>query len=532
LNLLRYFILSVIVTVSVCGCANRVTPEGGDKDVKAPEIVKVQPPSGSVGLSKGEISITFNEYVQLKESSGRVIVSPVISPAPTFAIRKKSIIISLPDSLRPNTTYTINFGNTIADVNEGNSLPSYQYVFSTGTYLDSLMVKGRIVNAQTGKPEKDAVALLYQENTPDSMLLKKIPDYFALSGQDGNFTIYNIAPGKYHVLALSDKNKNYILDQADETAGFISEPLELKDSAKMTIRVSPQYPQKQSIKSAQITGPGKLVTVFARPVGEASTNFLLPKADNIITEYSVNRDTVTLYFKGARADSAIVVWNYNSLTDTIKYKRTREFLLQKNKELKLSYFIAPHSGENLTPETVPSIKWSEPISEFDSSKISILKDSVAYFYTVSFTDSIRTKMQFNADWAEGSYRINILPGAVKGWTGVINDTVRVAFIVSPSREKGSITFHFSTPKTEKLLLQLVNEKDELIRQRKVSGNINDIFERIDPGTYRLRYVEDINSNGKWDAGDYRLGIQPENIFYNAEPVIVRANWDVEINWNE
>jgi hypothetical protein len=216
--LLGFFIVALCIS-----CANKVAPQGGDRDVKPPVLLSAVPAENSVNFNASEVVLTFDEYVQLKEVTKQIIISPLLNPAPEFLVRKKSVIIKFNSPLLPATTYTISFGNAITDNNEGNTLTAYRYVFSTGDYLDSLLISGAIADASTGKFTEGVLALLYRSPVADSVPLKKTPDYFAKSDATGKFTITNVAAGTYALYALEDKNGNFILDAADERAGFYSE---------------------------------------------------------------------------------------------------------------------------------------------------------------------------------------------------------------------------------------------------------------------------------------------------------------------
>ena len=524
---------SLIVTLLLSGCANKVMPTGGVKDILPPEILSVTPPRESINFSEKVIVITFNEYVQLKELTKQLVISPLMVPAPQILIRKKSIVIELPDSLAPNTTYSINFGNAVADNNEGNVLPGFRYVFSTGPSLDSMKVSGSIVNAETKKPEKDAIAMLYAAGVADSMFMKVVPNYFARASEDGNFTINNIRPGKYKLFALIDKNLNFIYDLKEETVGFITEPIDVKDSLKYTILVTKQPLKKQSIKSFSIEDPAKLVTVFARPLQNPSFKFLSTSPKKIIEEYSDLKDSVTLYCQPPETDSVKLVWYENEIAiDTVLYKKAIGMPMSfKAHKKTASWSSYPLNSAALKSETNPFIKWADPIVAFDTTLVSVDKDSIPYPVKIYFADTIKTKLILEGSRKEGVYRIIILPQSVTDLYGRTNDSVLVSFTVPGERTIGSIAFKLNSAGPGHYILQLVNDKDEVYRQRLTDGKLNGLFEQVDPGKYRLRIIHDDNSNGRWDGGDFQKGVQPELIEYNNEIITVRANWEVEIDWN-
>jgi len=509
-------------------------PTGGQKDILPPEILNVVPQEATVNFSATKIVITFNEYIQLKDIAKQLVISPLIFPSPTISVINKKIIIELPDSLRPITTYTINFGNAIVDNNEGNLLPGYSYVFSTGPELDSLKLGGVILNAETGQPEKGALAILYAASMADTSWLKSPPDYFTRAADDGSFVIRNIRAGSYRLFALNDKNNNYILDLKDETAGFELLPFELKDSLYFKVFIAPQAVTKQVVKASIIEDPGKIVTTFSKAVINPVWKFLGSVPDKILSEISLKSDTVTLYVLPTSLDSMKIEWSDGeNILDTVMYMKSRSALKPVPAKAKIftKWTSYPASGSVLKGESHPYIKWAMPITKIDESKILITKDSVAHPVKILFTDSLQTTLQFESKWIEGSYKVAVLPEAITDFTSNSNDTVNFSFIVPSERSVGSVSYKVNSPVQSAFILQLVTDKDEVVRQRFFNGSSNGIFEMVDPGLYRLRLIVDNNNNRFWDAGDFRKSIQPEKVEYHPDQITVRSNWEVEVSWD-
>ncbi len=527
-NLIFIFFASLLIS----GCANKVIPLGGPKDILPPVVLSVEPPQETTNITSGNIVITFDEYVQFKEIAKQLIISPVISPAPQINIRKKSIVIELPDSLAPNTTYTISFGNAIVDNNEGNILPGFRYVFSTGPLIDSLTVSGIIVNAETRKPEKDAIAMLYYSSVPDSVLMKVVPDYFARSTDDGSFVIRNVRAGNYRVFALTDKNLNFIFDLKDESVGFVQDPVDLKDSLNFQIAVSKQPLVKQAVKSNMAEEPAKFITVFARPLQNPDYRFLTNVPASVKTEYAAEKDTITFYCLPPNVDSLKIVWYENKVPfDTIFYKKSHSIIIKANEKIRpISYIAYPTAGSTLKAETNPVLKWSAPIVSYDTSLFMVTRDSLFFPVKVYFTDSLQTNQVAEGNYSTGKYLLTVLPNAITDMYGRVNDTIRIPFSVPDERTVGSISYKLNTYEKGNFILQLVNDKDEVLRQRLNDGKSNGVFEQVDPGVYKLRIIDDVNNNGKWDMGDFRNKLQPEPVQYNKETITVRANWEVEIEW--
>ena len=188
-----------LLLVFLSSCAVQVAPTGGDKDTKPPEMTGSEPKMFQTNFSGHEVVLDFNEYVQVKDASNSLIVSPLLKQQPIVKIRSKSVIVSFEgDTLLPNTTYTMNFGSALVDVNEGNAKEDFQFVFSTGDHIDSLQITGKVINAKDLKADGGFIVMLYHENT-DSLPFLSRPDYFCKTAKDGSFRVRNISPGRYKI---------------------------------------------------------------------------------------------------------------------------------------------------------------------------------------------------------------------------------------------------------------------------------------------------------------------------------------------
>jgi len=199
------------ITTLDTGCANIVPPLGGPKDTLPPVLVNVTPADSTTGFTGKKILINFNEYIELDDIQKNVIVSPTPKINPTIERKLKTITVTLRDTLEENTTYSIDFGKAIKDLNEGNPYIDYRYVFSTGKYLDSLSISGRVLVAQTGKTDSTLIVLLYN-NLDDSAVIKERSRYVARLDSSGNFRFRNLAPGKFALYAFKDESggKRYL----------------------------------------------------------------------------------------------------------------------------------------------------------------------------------------------------------------------------------------------------------------------------------------------------------------------------------
>ncbi len=214
----KYAIPGLII-LFIAACAQQGSLTGGAKDEKPPEIVVSVPPNFTTHFKSDRVEITFNEYIALKEITKQLVVSPPMTKKPEIKAKGKSLEIIFKDSLQPDRTYAINFGDAIVDLNESNPLKNFQFVFSTGSTIDSLQASGRVVMALDGKPAEDIQVMLYS-GSADSLPLKTIPLYISRTDKEGRFTLRNLAEGSYKIFALKDGNSNFMFDLVTESVGF------------------------------------------------------------------------------------------------------------------------------------------------------------------------------------------------------------------------------------------------------------------------------------------------------------------------
>lgn len=210
----------VLLALIVYACANRGYPEGGPKDTTPPVVVAEVPVSYTKNFNKKRVEIYFNEFVQLKEINEKFIFSPPLKKNPKVSLKGKYVQISISDTLKPNTTYSMDFADAIVDNNEGNPLGFYRYVFSTGEVIDSLELSGTVVNAESYEPMMNVLIGLY-ENHADSVPLLELPDYIARTDSSGNFRVTNLRDAVYKVVAIEDANKDKKYTPESEMFAFL-----------------------------------------------------------------------------------------------------------------------------------------------------------------------------------------------------------------------------------------------------------------------------------------------------------------------
>lgn len=505
-----------------------MAPTGGLKDTTPPEVLIISPENLSKNFTSATIEIEFDEFVSLNQLNDELIVSPPLENKISTKLKGKKLIIELNDTLKENTTYVLNFGNAIVDLNESNQLEDFQYVFSTGPSIDSLSLAGTIFNAFSLAPEKEVLVMLYDDLTNDSIPYLKLPKYISRTDDQGKFEITNIAEGNYKLFALQDGNKNYLYDQPVEKIGFFSEPLSITkpiDSIKVHIfeeERSKQFIAKQSIKN------NNLILSF----NEQLDSFNFTGIDTSL------RPLLLAYQLSAAKDSALFWWKEvdelkvkMKLSDGVNFTDTINFdidSLPKKSRLTLESNLAKkHPYYKAIP-----LKFNRPIKKIDTNYIQLLdSDSTAVEYVLKKDSSNQLLFSFSFKAEEdSSYVIIILPNA---FTDIYEQTtdsiIKVIKFDNPS-EYGNLTIKVNTNISSiARVIQLTDSKGTLLKEQNLI-NFKTTFDYLKPGKYRLKLIVDQNNNGKWDTGNYLKNKQAEKVILYDEDINLRSNWDQEIEW--
>jgi len=565
------------------GCAQQVAPTGGPKDETPPKILAEIPANLSTEFRAKEIVISFDEYIQLTSPTEQVVISPPMLKSPSYKLKQKSLVLKFEQELTPNTTYTINFGEAIRDNNEGNILANYTYVFSTGAYLDSMQVKGKLIDAITGEPEKDALVMLYK-NDIDSLPLDTIPDYFTRSSEDGSFLIKHVGNQPYKIFALKDENANYKFDVPEEKIGFldslvlpfappvvvvpdttVSDSLvvdsvltdTISKSKRMNSLLIPSYEMRmfvetdtsQFLKKSYCEHFGKLVFVYNRPVEELKIEMKggSLKKEWMLKDYGVFGDTVTIWTTDQVPDTMSILLDAGKADkDTVELvmkERTEEVDVsgnssgkgakrKKKERFALTAKFNPSKGRSPKPSTPLSLILNHPVVGLELSRIKLYEDSIRVKYDINSTDPALRKFDITYSWKKGSnYRLLVLDSAFTDLYQLWNDTIETTFKGIDKESFGELSLNVSeAPKTQ-VVVELLNTSNVVLERKSLNDKGVVLFNRLDPGKYHVQVVTDLNANAIWDSGRYSEKLQPEPIKVIQKDSEVRANWNMELEWN-
>lgn len=522
------FVLS-ISAILFHGCASIQTPTGGPRDSIAPKVLKETPVNFTTNFRSDEINIQLDEYFKISNESKEFSVSPAMDKNPFFKIRKKVLNIQLQDTLAPNTTYTINFGRGLVDYNEGNVLKNYMYVFSTGNKIDSLTISGTVTNTLTKKPILDATVFIIPINQ-DSIFGKRRANIFTTTDSSGNFNLKYLRADTYRVYALKEEGGDRVYNSPNEDIAFLSEPLVFtKDTTGIKLELFRQEATNFRIVDRKIEKDGKILYIFNQKLKRPGIRILQPAQLNQtkIVEYSRTNDTLSMWTEKMDFDSIqVAIMNEGKDIDTTVIRRNKRD--EYNRELKI---IDNTPNSRIKPGADLVLTFSAPVGDkVDPSKITFLQDSVSVSGLRIFRDTTSTrKYVFKYPWKlERSYILKLDENAFTGRFGGSNKPFEKVFSRDEELNYGNLALSVSVPDTsQQYLVQLLNDKDELLKENAIRKNTVVQYNMYSVGKYRFRVIYDTNKNGKWDTGDVYLKQQPENIWNADVEITLRANWELE-----
>ena len=520
----------VLIILLTSNCARKGRPTGGLKDSIAPLMITANPPYKSTNFSSKKIKISFNEYITLKNINQQLIISPLLKFLPAITPQgspSKDITIKLTDTLKENTTYTFNFGNSIEDNNEGNKLKSFKYVFSTGAYIDSLTTKGSVKDAYQKGFDKNINVLLYKVDSTftDSIIYKKKPNYVANTIDSTLFDITNIEKGKYLLIALKDVSNNYLFNPKEDKIGFYTRIIELPKDSVITepIVLFEEFGPFKFIRPKQIN-KGKLQFGFEGNGNNIKIELLsnVPNNFKSILKLEPEKDTLNYWHTAIKNDSLVFKVSKDKLVDTLTV-----FLRNKITD---SLKINSNVSRTLDLRDTLTLTSNNPVTHIDLSQISFIdKDSVNVpFNHLIHQKTNQIKFLFNKKHNQ-SYHLKLLPKALTDVFETQNDTLNYNFKTKEPEDYGSITLKITKKPTSQVIIELLSEQNKKRIERVIVTNNNTLsFKLLAPGKYIIRAIIDSNKNLKWDTGSYLKKIQPEKVIYHSTIFNIRSNWDLPL----
>lgn len=522
---INYCFIIVILVVSLSSCAKRGQITGGLKDSIPPILTNSFPKNKSIDFNSNEIKLTFDEYVKLKDVSKQLIVSPPMKNAPiiTPTNASKRITIKLKDTLLPNTTYSFNFGNSIQDNNEGIPYQQFKYVFSTGSYIDSLTLEGTIKDAYNKEVDNFVSVMLYEKNEKftDSIVYKENPTYITNTLDSlKTFRLENLKAGNYMLVAMKDYNSNFKFDPKRDKIGFYNKTVTLPDPAIYELELFKEQLPFKAFKPIQTSGN----TILIGYEGKADKSVVKVKNEGVeiptkITKFP-KKDSLQVWFSIPKVDSLQV-----SITKEVFEK---SFYIKIKNQKPDSLKVSPLQSGTLEFRDKFTLLTETPLEKIDASKITLLnKDSLQVAFTTEY-DEFNKKLEFNFTKEPlEKYSLTLLPGALLDMFGKASDSLKYKFSTKSTSEYGNLRLLLQNVKSFPLIVELTNKKGETQAMFYAEKETKVDFDYLKPDFYTIRIIYDENKNKVWDSGSYLEKRQTEEVIYFPKEIDVRANWDVE-----
>ena len=517
----------VVMFVVLAGCASIQQPQGGPRDLTPPKVIKMVPENETVNFSAKKVVIEFDEYFRLQNEFKEFSISPELERPPVLKTKQRSLEITFPDTLEQNTTYTMNFGNAIADVNENNVAKNLSYVFATGPELDSLSISGRVTNSLTGEPELDALAFIYPIDR-DTLLGKNKPSIYITTDSSGNYSLKNLRKGTYRLYALKEKNGDKIYQQNLDEIAFLKDSVVLTDKNldSMNLKLFKENASVMRVLDKKLNQDGSISIVINQKLKSPEVVVLEPSNLDVgkKIKWSKNNDSLKVWLTELTFDSTkIALREENKLLQTIMLTRGK----------KDTYIRTLEATDNIEGKLLPpgrhlKLSFNFPIESSDISKITLLEDSVArqnFTLEKDSTDILSYYVKY--PWKQKKiYDLKFQDGAFTGIYNTKNKAFDKSFELASKDEYGTLKVAITTPDKDKAyVLEIVNENKKVVNTIPVSQDTTVSFNNYKEGKYFIRIIYDTNKNGIWDTGNVMLRAQPEKIYNEPKELSIRANWE-------
>lgn len=599
-------VLLLFLSSMLVRCANTTTPQGGPRDTIPPKMVVATPENYLTNFTQKRIYVEFNEYVQLKDQHKEFFTSPKMKTKPTLSIRGRGVMINIKDTLREDQTYVLNFGAALRDNNENNPLHSFQYVFSTGSTIDSLWMSGYTADAEKSDSVSKSYIYFYNADSLaldtlvrtaefDSTLLRRQPDAIGRAETNGIFLARHLKPVDYRIYAFFDKNDNQMYDPGTDLVGFVDStynPIEMPefaiwyDSLRRYWTGEPQLYMRMFMDG---TFKRQMLTASERPKSnQAILRFGAPRPridsiildsvaqENIIWEYMTEgRDTMSLWIKQSPESLpdtlyGRIVYMKHDTTNTLNITteplalswqkiETKEDEAKRKREEKAraraeaageEYVPEPEknpfsyrftSSGDLNPERGLEFEFEYPLVELDTAQLSLVEidekqQQKPKPITITRDTANMRRWRLMTDWGDGAkYKLSIPAGTFTDVAGYSNDSITKELTTMMMEKFAKIIINLQGKSdSSQYILELLdsNGKKVLDRKRGATTGVH-TFSYVPEGEVRLRIVEDVNGNGRWDSGNLIESRQPERVEVyrnerDEEVIPTKMNWDVEI----
>ncbi|MDH6343015.1 uncharacterized protein (DUF2141 family) [Parabacteroides sp. PFB2-12] len=574
---------SVLLLILIYSCASIGSPNGGPYDEEPPKYVSSTPAPNQTNFKGKKIEILFDELVQLEKPAENVIITPPQRQMPVIRATGKKVSVELKDTMLENTTYTLDFTNSIVDNNEKNVLENYTFAFSTGDVIDTLEIAGILLNAENLEP-MPGITIGLHSNLEDSAFVKEVFTRTSRTNERGRFTIRNIAPGTYRLYALNDMSRDYKFDNPTEDIAF--EEMPITPTFEFAERMDTVWVDSVTIDSINLVGYTRFlpddVTLFLFKEKFERQYMMRPeRAENHLFALKFNAplDTVPLpvplNFEPADSSWFVIqtaderrtanfwitdstVWALDTLqmeltysisdslnmlvpkTDTIMATMRRRAndnrrSRKKDDEPEPIQFLGINAStsSSMNLHDTLFVSFNEPIKELLpelfvlEQKVDTLWEPATFEMRPDSTNSLRFLIKRKWNYGE-EYRLLVDSATIFSVYDRWNDTFSGAFKFKTREEYGHLYINIHGVDTT-AFVELLDKSDQPVRKAKVT-NGGVLFMDLAPNTYYARLVIDANGNGLWDTGKYADKLQPEKVYYCPKAMEIIVNWETEEDW--
>jgi uncharacterized protein (DUF2141 family) len=558
--LFSLFILSSIIIYFLSYCASITPPGGGPRDTIPPLLVKSYPDNKSLNFDDNYIRLTYDEYLKIDNLTKQLIITPIIQEEYEQKIRKNSIELTFPEPFKDSTTYTFNFREAIQDITEGNITLDNVLAFSTGDYIDSLYINGKVLDIFSNKPMENYTVCLYvYDDTLD--IFNSQPVYLTRTNKEGKYLIENIKNGIYRLYAYNDANSNLICDMPRETFGFKADTIYLNNNLD-SIFLKIQYLDMRSIEIQRAGNSGKYFEIKTnKNIVDYSVN-PVDTSKIIYHNFGEDKKTIRFYNNIFSSDSIQFVFSAtdsieNILIDTLYLK----FIETKRDLEDFTFSIQPKNNSKITDQFTGTFTFSKPVTKTNFDSLYFEYDSITYQYlydTIKHSFNKRNdELEFDIQLFYSDYLKSLIKADTITKDDISNTGGRIkqagqntanskllfhigkgAFISADMDSSNALTLEYQLLRPESygiirghvysefdtFTIQLLKGQKEIVQE--IYNKKQYEFVNVDPGNYFIRVIIDNNSNGKWDPGNICENIEPEDIYFFPEEITIRANWEL------
>lgn len=528
------FIVTLIFFIlTVSSCARVGAPTGGPEDETPPSLLSSRPVDGATNFTGQVLQLTFDERIVTRSIETDLIITPKPSGSYRARVNKNILSLSFTEAFDPNTTYSLSFGNTIQDITNNNPAEGINLSFSTGDYIDSLTLSGKVLNLYNQEPIKNLLVSLYTEK--DSLdILTGPASYYSRTDSAGNYNFRNLPSGKFRVYSARDKNNNSKADSETESFGFYKDTLTVNSSLTdidFTI---------------QNLNTSKLRTTSARPFGiyfdlsfnKSVRDFQILEGDDYV--YSKPENSKIRFYRMDRSynDTTQVIFSVRDSLNTVHVDTAQvTFNESKLSPVNFSVEIKPSTNE-LPPQDTIAITFNKPVIQFNPDSILYQLDSTTQIPldpTTIIWNSLNTTASFPIDV------VSLLnQKQSSNFTLIFKSAAFISADNDSSIEQNKNISLLTTENSATIGGTVVSEASNIIVQL-LDGRTLDIVEQtttkqflfnyLPAGRYYIRVIKDLNANGRWDIGNILTWESPEpakfyfDDFYKTKVIEVRKNWE-------